>query len=83
MMHNQRNTLTHSFILKNSDQYGRIQLAYYLVNTSKKENPEIFKTVYASKKRVIMGFDLGARLKHVRSYHPDKPSNISNKKQSP
>jgi len=83
MMVNQLNSLSISSAFKNSDKSGRLSLACYPVNASKKEKRTLYAQYCASQRQKIIRCYEGITLKNMHTDEPPQSSKISNKKQSP
>ncbi len=83
MIFNEPNSLSINPVFKNSDKSGRIPLACYSVNASKRWVCVILVHGRASKRHKIIRSYEGVTLKNVRTDAPHLPSKISNKEQSP
>ena len=83
MIFNQTRLLNNKPDFKNSEKCGRIPLARYSVNTSKKEKTIILEQHYTSKRvKIVRCYDR-VILKYIHIDDLYQSFKISNKKQSP
>ena len=83
MIFNEPNSLSINPVFKNSDKSGRIPLACYSVNASKRWECIILAQDRASQRHKIIRRYEGVAFKNVDTDIPYLSSKISNKKQSP